>query len=287
MRSPHPKACMERDLICQNLRRTGWWAAGCAALLLSQPLRAKQPDPAAVAIVQSAVNSELQHDRTDHDNWMYREHDVTPGKNAVYQVVETPQGSIKRTVELNGNTLSGSAEAAETSRINSFIHDSAAIAKQRRAGQHDDQQATELLKMLPQAFLWQKVSEDDQSITLKFEPNPDFDPPDMQSRVMGQMAGDMIIAKNGNRIQTLKGHLTDDVLIGWGILGRLKAGGTFDIERRQLAPNHWDIVDTHVHISGHALFFKTIGSQEDDTKTDIKPSTAQTLEEAARLLGAG
>ena len=40
-----------------------------------------------------------------------------------------------------------------------------------------------------------------------------------------------------------------------------------------------------MHISGHALFFKTIGPQEDEVKSDftlVPPGT--TLEQAVRLL---
>jgi predicted metalloprotease with PDZ domain len=63
-------------------------------------------------------------------------------------------------------------------------------------------------------------------------------------------------------------------------------GGTFDIERRQVGSGHWQITETHVHIGGHALFFKSIGTQEDEVKTDWKPSPDETLIEAARTLGA-
>ena len=36
--------------------------------------------------------------------------------------------------------------------------------------------------------------------------------------------------------------------IGFGLLARIKAGSTFDIERRQVAPGVWQITETHVHI---------------------------------------
>jgi hypothetical protein len=91
----------------------------------------------------------------------------------------------------------------------------------------------------------------------------------------------------GNHIRTFRGSLTEDFRIGFGILGKLNKGGTFDIERREVGPGFWEITETHVHIGGHALFFKTIGQQEDDVKTDWKPSPAKDMKEAARLLGAG
>ncbi len=261
---------------------------GTSAALFATNLPASQPqqsDPAAVELVRQAVAAEFQANRTDKSTWTYRESDSTEGKHAIYNTVETPQGTLRRMIELNGQPLSPAAAANEARRINNYIHDPSAQAKSRRAANHDDAQAAELLKMLPEAFIWTRGTDTADLLAVNFRPNPDFDPPDMQSRVMGIMEGEMLISKDGHRIRTLKGKLSDDVRIGWGILGKLDRGGTFDIERRMVGDGHWQITATHVHIGGHALLFKTIGQQEDDDKTDWKPSTAQTLEEAAHQLG--
>jgi len=33
---------------------------------------------------------------------------------------------------------------------------------------------------------------------------------------------------------------------------------------------HWQITETHVHIQGHALLFKSISEQEDDEKSKFR-----------------
>jgi hypothetical protein len=180
--------------------------------------------------------------------------------------------------------LGAPAVALEQHRIENYVQDSAAQTRARRASAHDGAQAAELLQILPTAFLWTLAGENGESITLNFRPNPDFDATDMQSRVLGIMAGQLVISKEGHRIRTLKGTLTDNVLIGWGLLGKLDRGGTFDVERRMVGDGRWQITETHVHIGGHALIFHTIGQQEDDVKTEWKPSTAQTLQQAAAQL---
>jgi predicted metalloprotease with PDZ domain len=46
----------------------------------------------------------------------------------------------------------------------------------------------------------------------------------------------------------------------------------------------WQIVETHVHIEGKALFFKTIGEQQDEVQTEftqVPPGT--TLEQAVEM----
>jgi hypothetical protein len=256
--------------------------AGATAANAAQP-----SDPAALEIVHAAVAAELHADATDHSNWTYRESDATDDKRAVYTTIETPQGSLRRLIEMNGQPLSAAAAATETERIQRYVADPAAQARARKSAAHDDAQATELLKMLPDAFIWTRAGDSPEGEMLHFRPNPDFDPPDMQSRVMGTMEGDMIVTHEAHRIRTLRGKLSEDVLIGFGILGKLNRGGTFDVERRERGPGIWQIAETHVHIGGHALLFKTIGQQEDDVKTGWKPSTASTLEEAARQLDAG
>jgi hypothetical protein len=257
-----------------------------AALALTPPAHA-QSDPSALAAVRQAVNAELTASKTDKSIWMYKERDDTPEKQALYDTIETHQGTLRRLIQLNGKPLSGAVEQKEIRRIQNYVNDTAAQAKAHRASVHDDAQATEMLKMLPDAFIWTKDSQTTDTVTLKFRPNPDFHPPDMQSRVMGIMAGEMIIALPGNRIKSLRGKLTEDVLIGFGLLGKLDRGGTFDVERRMVGDGRWQITETDVHISGHALLFKTIGQQENDVKTDWHPSTVATLQDAARLLTSG
>ncbi|HEY4009738.1 MAG TPA: hypothetical protein VGM11_06275, partial [Acidobacteriaceae bacterium] len=132
-------------------------SVGIAAFVFGSTVHATQPqgsDPGAVELVRQAVASELQANRTDKSVWEYRENDITDGRNAVYQTIETPQGSLRRLIELNGHPLSPEAAANETRRIQNYVHDPSAQARARRGSNHDDAQAEELLKMLPNAFIW-------------------------------------------------------------------------------------------------------------------------------------
>jgi hypothetical protein len=103
--------------------------------------------------------------------------------------------------------------------------------------------------------------------------------------VLAAMEGDMVVAKDGDRIKTLHGKLTHDVKFGGGLLGKMDQGGTFSVERRAVAPGHWEITENHVHINGHALLFKTISQNADEVKTGWAPSAAKDLKQAAGELG--
>jgi len=259
------------------------------ALLLSLPasrLVAQGSQPEALQALRAAVRAEMEANQTDKTIWTYHDHDKTPDADGTYLTIETRQGTLRRLIALNGQPLSPAAATAETQRIDGYVHDPDAQAKARKNSAHDGAQATELLNMLPDAFVWSTVSETPELITLSFRPNPSFSPPDMQSRVMGAMTGELVIARNGNRIRTLRGQLSYNVLIGFGLLAKMFKGGTFDVERRLVGEDHWQITETHVHIGGHALLFHSIGQQEDEVKTDWKPSQDDTLEAAARTLNA-
>ena len=241
---------------------------------------AQVSEPAAETAVRNAVNSELNASKVDRSAWEYRDHDVQPGKDATYHIIETPKGDLTRLLDLNGHVLTGKAEQDELRRVHTFVNSPEQQEKKKEDSAHDGAQARELLSMLPNAFLWTIASQTPEETVLRFKPNPAFRPPDMQSRVMGIMAGEIVVSREGDRIRTLRGTLTQDVRIGFGILGKIDEGGTFDVERRQIAPGHWQITETHVHIGGHALLFKSIGQQEDQANDDFKPSTAPNLQVA-------
>lgn len=245
----------------------------CAASLHAQDAK---------ELVAKAVHSELAADQSDHSLWRYR--DEQREANKVSIVVNTRQGSVKRLIEKNGQPLSPAETQAEDARLQDFIHDPAKLAKQRKDAQHDDQNATALLKMLPEAFVWTIKSRDADTLTLHFEPDPNFNPPDMQSRVLRAMNGELVINEKQERIQEISGKLTRDVTFGWGLLGRLHEGGTFRVLRKELTPKVWEITETHVHIEGKALLFKNIGEQQDEVQTDFTPVPQNTtLEQAVEL----
>jgi hypothetical protein len=99
------------------------------------------------------------------------------------------------------------------------------------------------------------------------------------------MAGEIVVQREQDRIQTIRGKLVSDVKIAFGILGRLKEGGTFEVERREVVPHHWQVTESRVHIEGK-VFFKTIGSQEDESRSDFRVSHSATLQDAFAILEA-
>jgi hypothetical protein len=248
-----------------------------------QPAHAVQTTRPATDIVVEAVRAELTADQSDRSRWRYRD-EQKQQDDSISIVVQTESGAVRRLIAKYGRPLTPEEAQAESNRIDNFIHDPSLLAKQHRDGAQDDKSASDLLNMLPTAFLWRVESEDADTIRLHFEPNPGFDPPSLQARVLSAMNGELVVDKNQHRIETISGRLTRDVTFGLGFLGRLRAGGIFRVERRQVAPHLWQITETHVHIDGKMLFFKNISQNQDEVQANFtQVPDGTTLEQAVQM----
>ena len=257
-------------------------AFAVVVVLASAACTAKAQD--AKALISAVVQRELTANRDDHSAYQYKDHDVTPDHDTLVYLVETPQGSLKKKLEDHGHPLSPAERQADNDRIQGLVKDNDAMQRARKDASHDDNQENELLKLLPEGFIWSIASENGNMVTLNFKPDPSFTPKTYESRALAAMGGQVVVDRKQNRMATIRGTLIDDVTYGFGIFGRLRKGGTFQVERREIAPGHWQMTESKVHITGHALFFKTVGSQEDEFRSDFKPSPAQNLQQAAEIL---
>ncbi|MGO8717647.1 MAG: hypothetical protein ACLQMO_00340 [Acidobacteriaceae bacterium] len=254
---------------------------GLCGLAVSQPLSPQE-------LVKQVVYNELEANQNDHTHWMYRDADTVPARSTVKLVVETPEGTASRLIELNGQPLTPQQQAQDEARMERVLTDPSVIAKQRKSSAHDDQQAVSLMKMLPDGFLWSYAGESNDEITLDFKPNPAFQPPTYASRVFAAMAGQMVVDTQQKRLKVLSGTLIQTVEFGWGLFGEMDKGGTFRVVRSEVAPGIWEITQTHVHIQGHMLIFKSINEQEDEITSDYKQTpSSMTLSEALQMLKSG
>jgi hypothetical protein len=264
------------DGVAVRFARRGSFACvlvGC--MVLQQSLVAQTPRD----MVQQAVDIEINASRADHTPWLYHQVDKQPGNSVRQWVAETHDGDVKRVLEKNGVAISRDQQQKD---IDTFIHDDAGRAKQKKSGEHDGDEAETMVRLLPDAFVWKVASTDGKITTLNFEPDPSYKATSYEARVFAAMAGEMKIDNQQHRIAALKGRLIHDVTFGYGLFGRLKEGGSFEMKRDELAPGKWQITSTHVHIVGKALFFKSIGEEEDDVHTDFQREPEDvTLQQAA------
>ncbi len=153
----------------------------------------------------------------------------------------------------------------ETVRLEQLIRDPSQQLAVKKQYDADERRLEDFVRLLPSAFIYEYDGWDGSYVRLNFRPDPAFVPPTQESKALQSMAGTMLVDPRQKRLAHLEGHLVENVDFGFGILGRIAKGGTFQIARTQVSSSHWktDLVD--IHIDGRMLLFKTISKNQHET----------------------
>jgi hypothetical protein len=238
----------------------------------------------AADLARRVITNELKF-QDDHTNWMYRLEKEQHGKKQVEEIIETKEGSLSRLLSINGQPLTAEQQKEEDQRVQELLTSGSAKRKLQRALDAEILQGRRLFKMLPDAFVFNYAAGDGNLVKLSFKPNPNFHPPSLEARVFHDMEGQMWVDCKQERLAAFKGHLTQDVKFGLGLLGHLDKGGHFDVRQAEVVPGHWDMTTMSVEMTGKALLFKSIGVQKMENRRDFhQVSDDLTLTQAADIL---
>jgi hypothetical protein len=238
-------------------------------------------------LVRQASKNEIKANNI-HQYFMYRDHTQYKNHSITKEVIETPQGGLSSTIAINGQPLTADQRAKENEKLEKFANDPEARRKREQSSKEDDQRDQLMLTSLPDAFLYtyagtQPGPNGNEVVHLTFKPNPNFSPPNHETRVYEGMQGDILIDPKAMRIAKIDGTLFKDVDFGWGILGRLYKGGKFYIEQRDVGGGRWELVRETLDINGKILMIKPLTLYSTETATDFRPvppnlTVAQALE---------
>lgn len=242
------------------------------------------PPADAAAVVRRAVASRLAADAA-HQPVRFVLHKQDERHNVTQEIIETPQGDVALLVGVNGSPLSANGRAAERARLETLDLNPENQEHRHRREQDDAARVTNLLRLLPDAFVYHYDSTVACDVTtqpvvpvpgsastansggsgasaqcyrMTFTPKPDWDPPNLEAKVLKGMAGEIWIETSDERLCRLKGHLIADVDFGWGIVGRLDQGGTIDLEQTRIADKDWELTRMKLNFTGRALMVKTL-----------------------------
>jgi hypothetical protein len=236
-------------------------------------------------LVKAVIHNEMSTTSTAEMRWNYRSEKEVDGKQETKEVVETKSGSLDRLIAIGGKPLSYAQQRNETERLLRLSHDAEEQHKLEQTRQKDAQQCNAFLQMIPDAFLFEYAGESGELIKLTFKPNPNFQAPSREGRVLHQMAGEIWVNAKQRRLVSIDGKLMNDVKFGGGLLGHLEKGGQFAVKRDEIAPTDWELTEMTVNMRGKALLFKTIAVQQKDVHTNFQPVPADlSLSDAAGLL---
>jgi hypothetical protein len=271
------------------MHASGRFATAVLVAAAAVPLCAQTAPPSAAPsahdLVRDVVWNEL-HDRERDSHWEYRSECVSSAQNLVREQVETDQGPIFRVLALGGVPLDDAQRAHEDARLNEYLHDQGQIAHILHAHQEDEARLATIMQILPDAFLFEYDGDPTgDTARIAFRPNPAFVPSGYEARIVHALAGTLTVNTRLRRMIDMRGTLVERVDFGYGILGHVEKGGTFEIHRRQVNAAHWktDLVD--VHIQGKVLMLKTISKDQREARSDFRPvPSGTTLAEAREML---
>lgn len=242
------------------------------------------PDMPPGELIKQVVHNELA-DRGRPDVWIYKVEHTQAGHTESRIQTDTTFGPIYRVLARDGVPLNAGQQRNEDARIVSLLSDPALESKNRKQQINDEKHLEDLMALMPKGFLFEYGGFDDGRLRLKFHPDPSFDPPTYEARIFHALTGTILIDLDAKRIARMQGALQEPVEFGFGILGKLEQGGTFEFRRVNAVGDRWKTSWIELHISGHIIFFKSVAKDEKEVRSDFEalpPDT--TLRQARDLL---
>jgi len=218
--------------------------------------------------VRDAITNEIKQADADQTHWRYRFHREDEKGSYDREVVETKDGQLARTLLLNGQPLTPEQRAKDDERMKKLVDDPEDRAKRDKRAHDDGDKAKQMLKASPDAFIFKYDGVEDGLVRLTFFPNPHYNAPNRELQVFRSLSGKMWIDRSAMRLARIDGTLFEDVTFGWGLLGRLNKGGTFQVVQKKVGDDHWDIVSLDVNMQGHAIIFKSINVKQHQHLSD-------------------
>ena len=233
----------------------------------------QQPSITAQEMVRRAVANEIN---SNHDDvsLMFRVRRQGPKGVQTREYVETAQGTAGMLVAMNDQPLNAAQRQQEFARLDQLLQNPAELQRKQKQQKEDSDRVDRMVKCLPDAFHYEYEGTEEVNglklVRLRFEPNPDFDPPSREQQVFTGMDGFLLIEPHQARIARIDGTLFKDVGFGWGILGHLDRGGRFVVVQAPVANGYWTTVHMQLSFTGKALFFKSINIQTTEDSSDFR-----------------
>jgi hypothetical protein len=213
------------------------------------------------ALVKRVLETELAAAQDATHPMQYRLRKQSPRLATTKLIVETKDGDVARLVAVNDGPLSPEDRQNEETRLQNLFNDPGLQRHRKEREQGDTERARKVMRALPDSFLYAFAgtveTPQGPSYRFSFQPNPNFDPQDLEAQVLKGMAGEIWIDVAQQRVTRLEGKRIHDVDYGWGILGKLDQGGTLLLEQADVGNHQWRT--THMVLVMNArVLLKTI-----------------------------
>jgi hypothetical protein len=253
-----------------------------AAMALPRAL----PSQSAKELIGEACYNELQH-RDRKTLWSYTAERRSNNHVFREQVIETVDGPVRHLLAVDGHPPAPVQMKEENDRQQRLLNSESGRHAIQKQLEDDDKKMEELLRIIPEAFVFEDQGREGESEKIAFHPNPEFEPKTYEQRILHALDGVVFIDLHDKRIARLSGSLGTRVVFGYGVIGHVEQGGTTEITRVHLPPGVWKTSAEKIDIDGRFVMLKTISKHQDESRTGFEPvapdtTFAQALGEIAK-----
>jgi hypothetical protein len=226
-------------------------------MVAAQGQNAPMSPPERTDLVQRALAAELQAAQDSSHPMRYLLRKSSPRLTTTKDMIETSEGSVAMLVSVNDQPPSAVDARKERQRLDNLLADPGKQRHRKQVQDEDMARAQKVLRVLPTAFEYQYVGAiatgSGNAARFVFTPNPNFNPPDLETEVLTAMIGEIWIDPAQGRVMHLQGKLQQDVDFGWGVLGRLYKGGWITIDQADVGGGVWRVVKFQMAMSARIL----------------------------------
>ena len=229
----------------------------------------------AKALIGDACYNELQQ-RERKTLWSYvAERRIN---NHVFreQVIETVDGPVRHLLSVDGHPPKSAQMKEEDDRHQELLKNPSGRRTIRKQRDDDEKTMQDLLRIVPNAFVFEDQGKEGESERIAFHPNPGFKPKTYEQRVLHALDGIVFIDLHEKRIARFSGSLETRVKFGYGLIGHVEQGGTTEITRVNLSPGVWKTSAEKIDIDGRLVVLKTINKHQDESRTGFEPVAPDT-----------
>ena len=237
-------------------------------------------------LVDVVVANELQ-DREQLRKWIFVIEKRTANRSTTQVQVETKDGPLYRMLAVDGAVLTPSQRREDDVRIGRLVKDPRPLQKLKQAQMDDELKLQKLISLMPRAFVYNYDGIEGDFIRIKFGPNPNYNPPTYEARIVHSLAGTILLDPQQKRLAKVAGRLVNRVEFGYGLLGRIYSG-TVELERVEVGPQLWKTAFINMHFAGRVALFKTINKDQYERRSNFQVVSSElSLLEAKDLLASG
>jgi hypothetical protein len=233
------------------------------------------PSQTAEELIGEACRNELQQ-REKRTLWSYVAERRSNNHVFREQVIETVDAPVRHLLAVDGSAPTSMQMKEEHDRHQELLNDVSQRHALQKQQDDDDKKMEELLRIIPEAFVFEDLGKDGQSERIAFHPNPGFKPKTYEQRILHALDGIIFIDLRDKRIAHFSGSLGTRVKFGYGLIGHVEQGGTTEITRVLLSPGVWKTSAEKIDIDGRFVMLKTINKHQDESRTAFEPVAPDT-----------